>query len=57
VEPPTLALCGCPNGCVVLRFGYVTVHLPRGVFLSFARRVLGVAAEIERGEPAARTEH
>lgn len=49
MESPILALCDCPNGCVVLRFGYVTVHLPRASFLAFARKVEATAAAIERG--------
>lgn len=46
MEAPSLALCNCPNGCVVLRFGYVTVHLPRAAFLAFARRVEATVAAL-----------
>ena len=44
---PTLSLCDCPNGCVLLRFGYVTVHLDRTTFVRFADRVLQVLAVLE----------
>jgi hypothetical protein len=49
VEPPTIALCNCPNGCVVLRFAYITVHLPRATFLTFALRIAATVSAIERG--------
>jgi hypothetical protein len=49
VESPSVALCRCPNGCVLLTFGFVTVHLPRPVFLLFAQRVRAVAVALDRG--------
>lgn len=48
MEAPTVTLCECPNGCVVLRFGYVTAHLPRGAFLAFARKVVRMAHALDR---------
>ncbi len=57
MEPPSVALCRCPNGCVLFTFGYVTVHLPRPAFLLFAQRVQAVAAALERGAPVVTTEH
>jgi hypothetical protein len=56
-EIPTLSLCGCPSGCVVLRFGCVTVHLQRAVFLAFARAVVATARALERATPPLPTEH
>ncbi len=53
---PTVALCACPNGCIVLTFGYVTVHLPRPTFLAFARRVVAIAGAIEQA-PLPASEH
>jgi hypothetical protein len=57
MQTPTIALCTCPEGCVILKFGYVNVQLPRAVFLAFAKRIQAMAEALVSGEVTPTVEH
>jgi len=55
VPKPTVRVCDCPNGCVVVTFGYVSFKFDREGYFGFVRELVRAAAALDRS--TAHAEH